>query len=557
MKSPLRRLCQIFASYGPGMASEKAALLERLERAALPRAKDVLALHEALCFLRAYPDDDEVLGLADRMLERFAERRDSRRHRRALADSGVAGTETSFRFFAPAARRLARRWPGQVRVDWRQFDGDARLLRLLPFLALESERAAFDEEGLTARAWLLKHKGERTDAAFLLERWDALGHDRAVLDALYDDLDPPLVLSPGPDTPCRTREKVPGLPVTFQTGPLSRARPDLSAELERGPLSIRDATATEAVALIEMARSAMVPRERDLEVFAYANPADVRLVDAGGGLVFACIGVLPERRSLLEAVVGFLMLKNGVVLGYALCSALFRSSEIAFNVFESFRGGEAAVTFGRLLSVVRALYGSDVFAIDPYQLGHGNKEGLKSGAFWFYAKLGFGPRDRDVRRVYEGELSRMRADRAHRSDLATLKQLVPGYVFFPAKGRADVLGELSPTRVAGALSRLIAERFAGDRARAKATCEAEAGERLELRQSELASWSPDERSAFERWAPLVVALEGLDAWSTDERRAALQVIRDKGGVREDTFVERFERHAKLREAVRRLASARR
>jgi len=37
-----------------------------------------------------------------------------------------------------------------------------------------------------------------------------------------------------------------------------------------------------------------------------------------------------------------LTLKNGVPIGYVLASGLFGSSEVMYNVFETFRGGESA-----------------------------------------------------------------------------------------------------------------------------------------------------------------------------------------------------------------------
>jgi hypothetical protein len=42
-------------------------------------------------------------------------------------------------------------------------------------------------------------------------------------------------------------------------------------------------------------------------------------------------------------------------------------------------------------------------------------------------------------------------------------------------------------------------------------------------------------------------------WSPDERRALVDVIRAKGARRESDFVERFDRHSRLRAAVRALA----
>ena len=146
---------------------------------------------------------------------------------------------------------------------------------------------------------------------------------------------------------------------------------------------------------------------------------------------------MPERRLLLEAVYGFLTLKNGVPIGYVLASALYRSSEIAYNVFETYRGGESSPIYGRVLACVRHLFGADAFTIFPYQLGDGNDEGLRSGAWWFYQKLGFEPRAAEARRVLARELARIKVDPRHRSDLATLKRLAAHNVFWqPGRGGA-------------------------------------------------------------------------------------------------------------------------
>ena len=46
----------------------------------------------------------------------------------------------------------------------------------------------------------------------------------------------------------------------------------------------------------------------------------------------------------------------------------------------------------RLLAARAHLFGTRSFSIEPYQLGKNNDEGIASGAWWFYAKLGFRPR---------------------------------------------------------------------------------------------------------------------------------------------------------------------
>src|SRR5437879_12662485 len=67
----LRRLQRLKAEYGPGRARPKLELLSALERRALPYAREVLRLHETLCFLRAYPDDATILARVGRMPARL------------------------------------------------------------------------------------------------------------------------------------------------------------------------------------------------------------------------------------------------------------------------------------------------------------------------------------------------------------------------------------------------------------------------------------------------------------------------------------------------------
>ncbi|HSB62203.1 MAG TPA: hypothetical protein VLI67_10815, partial [Vicinamibacteria bacterium] len=529
------------------------ALLEALERGRLGKPGEVLRLHEVLCFLRAYPDDAPLLELVERLLARFDRRSDLRRHRRALADTGIAGTAIHYRFFQPTASWLARRWGDALTIDWKRFETADRLEPLLGLLALPAEAPGLDEIAFGVRGWIRRLKGPgETDAAFLVRRFDALPLDPFTREALYDALDPPLRLAPRPDTPARGREKHAGAPVFFQGRPLSRSRPSLAAEARRPPLSIWPLNPREGQGLIDLARGAMVTRERDLDVFCHADRRDVRLVDCGGGLRFACFGAVPERRLLLEAVYGFLTLKNGVPIGYVLASALFGSSEVAYNVFETYRGGEAALVYGRVLGMLRSLFGSDSFTIDPYQLGHDNQEALASGAWWFYRKLGFRPRDPAVVRVMEEESRRMKADPGHRSGIATLRRLAAANVFLSVgRERADVLGLLPLANVGLQVTRCLAERFGSRRAEAERACAREAARRLGVRSLE--GFSPGERLAWKRWGPLVMILPGLEGWSAEEKRALVDVVRAKGGRRESDFVGRFDRHRRLRRALRELA----
>jgi hypothetical protein len=551
----LHRLERLKTTYGDGTAARKLALLRALEAGSLSTARDVGRLHEVLCFLRAYPDDEGVLALVGRMLGRFHARADLRRHRAALRDTGIAGTEIRFPFFLFTAEWLARRWGDRMTVDWGGFSQKGRLERLLPLFALYAETPALDEYALPVRAWVarMKARGE-TDAAFLIRRFRAVFPDPFVREAIFEGIDVPIRLAPGPDTPSRTLAKHRGAGISFQRGPLLRARPAIESELRRAPLAVRPVSPREAGRIIDLARGAMVTRSRDLDVFAHGDARDVRIVDWEGGLQFALIGAVPERRLLLEAVYGMLTLKNGVPVGYVLVSALFSSSEIAYNVFETFRGAEAAAIYGRVLATVHRVFGSDRFTIFPYQLGHENDEALRSGAWWFYQKVGFRPREPRALRIMREELARMKVDPTHRSSIGTLKALAAENLFYErGRPRADMIGVLPLPGVGLRVVDYVANRFGSDREAAARTCAREAAELLGLRT--LARWSAGERLAWERWSPLILVLPGIRRWSPAARRALIDVVRAKGGRRESDYALLFDRHRPLRRAVRKLAEA--
>ena len=440
-----------------------------------------------------------------------------------------------------------------ISVDWEKFTRADRLEPFLPLLVHFAETPGLDEWDLGIRGWLRRLKGRNeTEAAFLVRRFAALKADPLVREILFDHLDIPLKLLPGRGTPSRTRARHRPSPVVFVRAGLSRRRPALPEDSLRSPLAVREAEPREAGALIDLAREAMITRERDLDVFSNASPADVRLVEWGEGLQFACLGTLPEKRLLLESVYGFLTLKNGVPVGYVLASALFGSSEIAYNVFETYRGGEAGAIYGRVMATVRHLFGSDAFTIFPYQLGHENEEAIRSGAWWFYRKIGFRPRDRAAARMMRREEERMRRNPAHRSSPGTLRELAKSNLYyFLGRPRRDVIGGDFLPDVGLRITDALARRFGSNREEAARTSSREAAALLGAGPP--ARLPPGERLAWERWAPLVRILPGVGRWSPAEKRGLIEVIRAKGGRRESDFVALFDRHRRLRSAILRLS----
>ena len=555
----LKQLESAQAIFGGDAGQTKLRLLDVLAKGRLSSADQVRRLHESLCFLRALPDSPEVLARVEALLAAFPRRADLRRHRGALASTGIAGTSTHYSFFQPTASWLARNWPGSLHLDWDELSETSareRLERLLPLLVLWAETPALDELPYSLRQWLKKLRGPReTDAVFLVRRFDALKLPEAARQVFFEEYDLPLRLDPGPGTPSRTEARWAPSPVVFQTQALRRERPDLWRELKRPPRSVISLNEAEGRGLLELARSAMVSRARDLDAFCNGDPRDVRMVDAGEGLQFALMGVKPEKRLLLESFYGVLTLKNGVPIGYMGSSALMNSSEIAFNQFETWRGAEAAWIYARALSMVRALFGARVFCVYSYQLGHHNDEGLQSGAWWFYQKLGYRPREPHIHAIMEAEQGAMARKAGHRTDLPTLRRLAEENMYlWRGKFREDIIGIFPLETVGERVVEFLAERYGSDRERAERELCADAAKRLGA-----PGWKKlpaGERLGFERWSPLVAVLPGLERWSAAERRGLFDVMRAKGGRRESDYVRLFDAHLPLRGALRQLAQPR-
>src|SRR5215472_4324220 len=539
--------------YGAGAAVRKRELLVALAGARLERARDILRLHDALCFLRAYPDDQEVLAQVVRMLKEFDRRPDLMRHTLALENSGVAGTAIRFRFFDPTAHWLEARWPKLLRIDWPTFEQAQRVQNLLPLFAAFAESPALDELDHGVRDWIDRLRGPaETDAAFLIAGFRRAFSSAEAREKIWDELDAPIVLQPGPGTPARGREWLSGAPQAFQRVPLDHSRPNLATEALRLPLAVRRLSRRRGQQVVDLARACMVTRSRDLDAFSYGDPRDVQLIDCGGGLAFACIGVIPERRLLLDAVYGYLTLRNGVPIGYVLTSALFGSAEVAYNVFEPWRGAEAGRIYASVIGMVRHLFGVDSFTIVPFQLGEDNDEAIRSGAWWFYQKMGFRVRDPAGRSLARRELTRARKNPRYRSSSAVLRRLARHNLFWHlGQPREDVIGVLPLAQVGAAVTRRLTARHGRDRTAAEDACAREA--QALLATDAPRGWSSNEALAWRRWSPLVTILPGVSGWTADEKSTLVEVIRAKGGVRESDFVTRFDTHSKLRGAIRALA----
>ena len=549
----VRQLAHLRGPPEPRAPARRTRLLRRAAGRWPARPGVLLAYHDLLLFLVAYPDERAVLRLAEAELRRIAAAvvRRSPAEVTRLDGTGLPGTLTACAFSLDLARWLTRRFPRDVELDWEQARGEPATRELARLCVAPVERAGIPDGPWDPRRWFELARGRSRQSALA---W-ALGHlDRfpirgEAMDRLYDSfkifVSRRLRAPAASRTLCRFPPRRPFLHRTLLRDTAAARR-----AWSRALPAPRRITSRDAAALIDVARVSLGVRHRETDPVTYASARDVTLFSLERGIDVALFGMLPERRLPLESYVGYLAAKNRVPIAYGGAWIFLDRARIGVNVLEGFRGGESAYVFAQVLRVYAGHFGVRRFFVDPFQLGHGNREGIESGAFWFYYRLGFRPLSQRLARLAEAECRRLQRGRPGRSSPAMLRRLARSPLRLDLDPRAGPDEAPDPLDVSRAVTRLVGRDWRGDRQAAEAWARGRAAERLGIRPG---SWPGPEREAFGRLSLVVAFLPGLAGWSPRKKRALAEAMRAKGKPRERGFVTRTRAHRPLRAALARLA----
>ena len=524
------RLDEWKSRYGSADGDRLERLLEQAAKLRLYDAPSAIRLHETLLFLRAYPRSPAVARLADAILFTFADRVQALRANEsdfaAFEEpeiSGIAGTSLTAVFSYEVARRLAARHPRDIGIGWDRYD---EIDRFGPWRCALAPLLAEDwpvEAHTPFREWVAAARGRGTsDLAWLLERLERIDPSPRRQAELYESAQLPLTLAMGNGRASRSRLRLPRRPLYCHAGPLLR-RSDvvLARELEGPRLPLRRLPLREARRVLGLILDTSAVRYRELYGFSHPDEANVYHADAGRGVDIYFFGVPPEWRLPLRAYHAGMFFKNGVPAGYVETLSLFERAEVGFNLYYTFREGESAWLYAKVLQLCRQMLGVNCFVVDPYQIGHENPEAVESGAFWFYRKLGFRPVEPAVAALVQREESRMRSTPGYRSSPAALRKLAHGYVLYEGPGAESGAWDSFHIRTLA----MAAQRAGGAGAAAAGIGQA------------------------------LGAVPGYARWSADEKRGVREIVAAKQRGSEARYLRLMQRHARLRAVFRKLGSA--
>jgi len=314
-----------------------------------------------------------------------------------------------------------------------------------------------------------------------------------------------------------------------------RARPgNTKKEIKRPIPFIPKLSKRDGAKMINVAMASLAARHRETYHFNFANSDEVYLADVGEGVAVAVFGLQAAHRFSLECTMGYLILSNGVPIGYGGASLLFKQVNTGINIFDDYRGSEAAYLWVQVMRVYHSLVGCTRFVANAYQLGHENSEALKSGAFWFYYHLGYRPVSREVRELAASEMDKRRRDRSYRSGRQVLKQLASGdmHLTLPGSRRSEFFDEEWLPTLSKLATRSLGQVEARTRRESIDVLTKDVARDLRIRS--LNAWTANETQALKAITPLIAALNP-HVWSDSARRAARETLRAKGGRYERDF----------------------
>lgn len=539
---------------GKGARTER--LLSLLGRRRFPDVDSLIRFHEALLFVRSHPQSVEAFRAADRLLSTFNKRIEQLRSTDAeltpldyIENSGIAGTTISGAFSYDIVRFLINRHAATVDADWEAGHKPERLGSTLPrFLPLLYEDSLV-EANIPYLSWLRAAKGSRRgDLEWLVRRFEQLDVSERQKAELFDSLELRVRWDLGNSRASRTLNKRRVQKVFYHTEALiRRSEVSLDKEFEGAPLEVEKLSKTAGLAMQDMLRETTTVRYRELYGITHGDPESVVRVAPGRGVEIFLWGLPPERRLPLRAYHAGFTLKNGVPINYIEGITICERMEIGFNTFYTFREGESAWVYAKVLKLLHQIVGVKCISIDPYQLGFHNDEAIESGAFWFYRKLGFRPVRRDLARLMAAEERKLAADRGHRTSQAVLRRLSEGGVVYEAPGsRLGDWDQFAIRDVGLAVQRRMAMKYGGNAGKLRAALTSQVAQSLELRLERL---STRERRGFQDLALVLGLIDGLDEWTKSEKSEVVRIIRAKMGADESVYTRLLQMHSKLRAAI--------
>ncbi|MBK9732554.1 MAG: hypothetical protein IPO83_14970 [Chitinophagaceae bacterium] len=548
----VKQLRSVSNRFGRTWAEQKALLLKKISSRPINEMQVLIAYHDCLLFLQAYPENKSLFQLSAIELERVSNsarsifENGSQRNQKQLSGTGIAFTPVNVAFGFDLTAWLAHQFPEQISIF--ECGADKQIMKEILLLLLpETEREVFEKNDWSLEEFIALAKGKSplSDLQWLTDLFRCRDFTPTLRDLLYDNLKIYITWNTNQTGVSRTYAR--SLPAKIYYQKLEFKRLLVASKIIIQPLekAVR-ISLTEKTELVTVSRGILGMLERETDPSTYADQQAVEYFEMGKGISIALYPMDTNRRLPFDSYIGYMAFKNRIPIAYGGGWIFQQRCKIGVNVLSAFRGGESAYLFLQVLRLYHHHYKIHRFIIEPYQIGYKNTEGLKSGAFWFYYRFGFIPIDKKMKELANSEYKKIQLNKEYRTPLQVLQKLAVSAMELSLNETGN--HDLDVLRISDGISKMINNRFNGNRTKAEKEAILFGVEflGLKIRQIDFSSI----KKSLQNFSMLLLLLSPpFKSWNKKEKDALVKLILLKSSGSEWKYVLEFQKHHKLNQAI--------
>jgi hypothetical protein len=462
---------------------EKMTLLNELILITPAKANNFLQFHQLLLAMMAYPTDKTLLKETEKIASELSQRIAIHKTLQSnLTGTGLAETLVECNFSYSKVNYLVGQFPGVICIHSASSSLEIQIAVLKLILPnVEYSKIHLGDKDLKTHIAEFHRSKKQTDLEWLLQTISHAVPDIKMQAFLYNQLGIFIQWKISDKTNSVSFLRGASLPVYFHTKPLDK-KVDLQNIIQQKLPKPVKLTLNEKRQLIHAAKLTLTYLYRETEPFTNANENDITLFYLGKGISIALFGSISNKRYSLESYIGYLVLKNNIPASYGGGWIFGERCQFGINILESFRGGESGLIICELLRTYYQYFGATRFVVKPYQFGLHNMEAIKTGAFWFYYKLGFRPENENLKQLALKEELAKQKDPHYKSDVAALKKYTKSNLALTVSGNS--YPDYDCEELSKAITHFINDQFDGNRKNALDHCFKILKENLNIRTKE-------------------------------------------------------------------------
>lgn len=416
----LQKLQEIKAEFNSAAAQQKLLLIEKLSRQKPYSAKSLKGAHDVLLFIRAFPDSRKILESATNGLQRIKHFLYAYSRSKSLINSGLEFTVLSWK-----PSRHALLWLLRHSKDLHYtVNSKKKMEELTALLCFKTEWVSLLDIRISFAEWMKQLTGnQQKGTAMALKNWlcrfEKPNTEPPILDYLFDSLSMKITCSVFGNSSITSNSILTGQYHFYSQ------KPELKPHEKLSPVNIKGKVSE---SILNSIKAALYARQKETDPVTYADERFLIGVKTEDGFTVYLLSMKPEYRLPLESYIGFMVYSNGIPVSYGGAWIFYTRCEFGINIFEQFRGGPSARILNLLMNTYSHLYGIKTFLIPPYQFGAGNREGIKSAAFWFYYKMGFRPEDKNLKLLAMREWNKRQSRKTYRTPEKTLLRFTESHL---------------------------------------------------------------------------------------------------------------------------------